>query len=182
MMREIVRCYLPPKKVPTLAFSSFEAWRGLSRNSASASEVEDNEVVRGFLSQFNVVKYGLEATIHRAVKENHDLIVDGVHVLPSALELNIERDKAIVVPMTLVVANKKTLEARLKRRAREQPERTSSRYSKQLEHIWTLQSYLVAEAEQHEIPLIFNGEIEDALHELLMHISNTIARHFPAGT
>ncbi|MGB5453348.1 MAG: ATP cone domain-containing protein [Sedimenticolaceae bacterium] len=182
MMREIVRCYLPEKMIPTLSYSSFEAWRGLRAEGKSASKVEDTEVVNGFLSQFGIVKHGLEATIRRAVKERHDLIVDGVHVLPSELDLDISGDQAIVIPLMLVVANKKTLAKRLKCRAKEQPERTSSRYLKQLDQIWTLQSYLVAEAEEHSIPMIFNSDLEEAQQELLMHISKTIAQHFPADS
>jgi 2-phosphoglycerate kinase len=114
------------------------------------------------------------------VKENYDLIIDGVHVLPSKLELDISLEQAIVIPIMLVVPNKKMLGKRLKRRAREQPERASSRYLKQLEKIWTLQSFLVTEAEDHEIPLIFNADIEEALQELLLHTSNTFTEQFPA--
>ncbi len=180
MMREIVRCYLPPTEIPTLSYSSFEAWRGLTEEGQSESEGGDAEVIRGFLSQYKVVKHGLEATIYRAVKENHDLIIDGVHVLPSKLELDIARDQAIVIPMMLAVPHKKTLRKRLKYREREQPERASSRYLKQLDQIWILQSYLVMEAEEHKIPLIINIEIEETLNEILMHISNTISRYFPA--
>jgi len=181
MMREIVRCYLPPEQIPTLAHSSFEAWRGLEKaDGESSSGRDEKEVIRGFLSQLEVVKSGLEATINRAVKETHDLIVDGVHVLPSKLDLDIAKDQAIVIPLMLVVPNKKTLAKRLKRRAKEQPERGSSRYLKQIEKIWTLQSYLVTEAEENKIPMILNVDLEEALQEILLHISKTIAQHFPA--
>jgi len=180
MMREIVRCYLPPEEIPTLSYSSFEAWRGLSECDDSSTECGDAVVTRGFLSQFKIVKHGLEATIERAVKENHDLIIDGVHVLPWKLDLDITREQAIVIPLMLVVTNKKILGKRLQRREREQPERASTRYLKQLDQIWTLQSYLVTEAEEHKIPLIFNGKIEDAMDEILMHISATIQQHFLA--
>lgn len=182
MMREIVRCYLPPAEIPTLSYSSFEAWKGLSDAAQTATECRDAEVIRGFLSQCEIVKQGLEATIYRAVKENHDLIIDGVHVLPTKLELNITSDQAIVIPLMLAVPHKKTLRKRLKHREKEQPERASSRYLKQLDQIWTLQSYLVMEAEEHRIPLIVNGDLEKALDEILMHVSNTISRHFPAGS
>ncbi|MEN8165965.1 MAG: ATP cone domain-containing protein [Pseudomonadota bacterium] len=180
MVREIVRCYLPSTEIPTLSYSSFEAWRGLVEDGESVTESSHTEVRRGFLSQFEVVKQGLEATINRAIKENHNLIVDGVHVLPSKLELDIARDQAIIIPLILVVPHKKTLRKRLKHREREQPERASSRYLKQLDQIWMLQSYLVTEAEEHKIPLIINSEIEEALDEILMHISKTITQYFPA--
>jgi len=179
MMREIVRCYLPAEEIPTLSYSSFEAWRGLTEGDEQVLECTDTKVTRGFLSQFKVVKHGLEATIRRAVKENHDLIVDGVHVLPWKLEFDIAPDQALVIPLMLVVPHKKTLGKRFKRREKEQPERSSSRYLKQLDQIWVLQSYLVTEAEEHKIPLIFNGEIEEALDEILIHISNTIMQHVP---
>ena len=181
MMREIVRCYLPAEQTPTLLHSSFEAWRGLeSDNKKESSSNNEDKVVRGFLSQFEVVRPGLEATIHRAVKEKYDLIIDGVHVLPSKLDLDTIREQAIVVPLMLVVPNKKTLGKRLKRRGREQPERASSRYLKQLDKIWALQAYLVAEAEKQKVPLVVNSDMEEALQELLMHISNTVARHCPS--
>lgn len=182
MMREIVRCYLPPAEIPTLSYSSFEAWKGLTDAGQTATECREADVIRGFLAQCEIVKQGLEATIYRAVKENHDLIIDGVHVLPTKLELNIASDQAIVIPLMLAVPHKKTLRKRLKHREKEQPERSSSRYLKQLDQIWTLQSYLVMDAEEHQIPLIVNGDLEKALDEILMHISNTISRCFPAGS
>jgi 2-phosphoglycerate kinase len=152
----------------------------LTKDGQSATDVDETEVIRGFLTQFEVVKHGLEATIHRAVKEAHDLIVDGIHVLPWRLDLDTTRDQAIVVPVMLVVPIKKTLGKRLKRRAKEQPERSSSRYLKNINQIWQLQSYLLAEAEEYDIPLIVNDDIDEALHDLLMHISNAVARHFAA--
>ncbi len=179
MMREIVRCYLPADAIPTLSYSSFEAWRGLPEDELGP-DADESKVVRGFLSQFAVVKDGLEATIYRAVKENHDLIVDGVHVLPWKLNLEtIRPEEAIVVSVMLVVPNKKTLGRRLKRRQKEQPARESSRYLKRLDQIWTLQRHLVAEAEEEKIPLIYNVEIEEALEEVLLHVNKTIMRQFP---
>lgn len=180
MLREIVRGYLPPSDVPSLGYSSFEAWRGLRAESANDAECSEAEVIDGFLAQFNIVKHGLEATVHRAVKENHDLIVDGVHVLPWRLDYNFPHNKAIVVPMMLVVPSKKTLGKRLKQREREQPDRPSSRYLRQLEQIWWLQSYLVGEAEENKTQLIFNGAMEDALHEILLYVNHAITKHFPA--
>jgi 2-phosphoglycerate kinase len=47
--------------------------------------------------------------------------------------------------------------------------------------IWALQSYLAAEAEKQDIPLIVNSGIDEALHELLMRISDTIIQGFAPG-
>jgi 2-phosphoglycerate kinase len=83
MMREIIKCYLAPHVVPTLGYSSFEAWRGLPAVETSDRKREtDNPTIAGFLAQFGNVRAALEATIARAVKERQDIIIDGVHVLP----------------------------------------------------------------------------------------------------
>ena len=46
----------------------------------------------------------------------------------------------------------------------------------------SLLSYLVTEAEEQKIPLIFNAQIEEALDEILLHINKTISRHFPPSS
>jgi len=73
MMREIIRSYLSPQMVPTLEYSSFEAWRGLPVAVEGAGSDIENPVVTGFLSQFSAMKLALEATIKRAIEERHQL-------------------------------------------------------------------------------------------------------------
>jgi 2-phosphoglycerate kinase len=138
-------------------------------------------VIDGFLAQFEAVRQGLVATVNRAVKENQDMIVDGVHVLPNRLKFDIPRELAIVIPLMLVVTNKKTLGKRLKLRAKEQPGRASTRYLKRLDQIWQLQSFLIAEAERQGIPLISNDSMEKTLEEVLLIISHSLSGHFPPG-
>ncbi|MCP3867536.1 MAG: AAA family ATPase [Gammaproteobacteria bacterium] len=180
MLREIVRCYLEPDDVPTLSYSSFEAWKGLSTQQDIPELVEPvSPVIAGFLSQFSNVRGGLEATLSRSVKEGHDLIVDGVHVLPSLLDLEAVEQQAMVVPVMLVVATKEILASRLTDRGQEHPGRASSRYLDHLEQIWELQSYLVDLAEAGKVELIFNWQIEETLLDILDRVSNRICERFP---
>jgi 2-phosphoglycerate kinase len=180
MMREIIRCYLAPHVVPTLAFSSFEAWRGLPEiESAVGGPTEVNPVVAGFLSQFGTVKVALEATIGRALKERDDLIVDGVHVLPDKLDLDAARKQAVVVPLVLAVTNAALLHHRLRRRGREQPERGSSRSTGHLDAIWNLQSYILDGAERSGIPIIANWGVEDTVQLILEEVMTLMAERFP---
>ena len=58
MMREIIRSYLAPHVVPTLGYSSFEAWRGLpALNATARKRVTDNPMIAGFLAQFAALQY-----------------------------------------------------------------------------------------------------------------------------
>jgi len=179
MMREIIRAYLSPQVVPTLGYSSFEAWRGLPGSIEGQTLEIENLVIAGFLSQFSAMRLALEATINRAIRERHHLIVEGVHVVPTELNLDIRNRNAIVVPLTLATMKKMLLRKQLKRRDRESSSQPKSRYLDKLDDIWELQSWLLSEADRAGIPIIQNWYIEDTVNEALAHVTEVIMRHYP---
>lgn len=180
MMREIIRSYLAPHIVPTLGFSSFDAWRGLPGIKAQDGQRKtDNPVIAGFLAQYSNVKLALEAAIARALKERHDMIVDGVHVLPMELDLDKAGEAAVVVSVILAVTTRKQLANQLSWRSREQPDRGSSRYLEELDAIWELQSYLLNLADKAHIPIIANWTIENTVREVLLEVNRRISEHYP---
>jgi 2-phosphoglycerate kinase len=179
MMREIIRAYLSPHLVPTLGYSSFEAWRGLPGSIEGQSLEIENLVIAGFLSQFTAMKLALEATINRAIRERHHLIVEGVHVVPTELNLDLRNHNAIVVPMKLAVMKKSLLRKQLKRRDRESSSQPKSRYLEKLDDIWELQSWLLSQADKAGIPIIQNWFIEDTVNEALGHVTKVIMKHYP---
>jgi len=179
MMREIIRSYLSPQLVPTLGYSSFDAWRGLP----GATDVEglkiENRMVTGFLSQFSAMRPALEATVDRAIKERHHLILEGVHVLPTELKLGQPGSSAIVIPIMLAVMEKSLLRKQLKRRGREKSGREALRYLEKLDDIWELQSWLLTEADRAGIRIIQNWYIEDVVREVLDLVSQRIMQRYP---
>ncbi len=179
MMREIIRAYLSPQMLPTLGYSSFEAWRGLPGSIEGQRLEIENLVIAGFLSQFAAMKLALEATINRAIKERHHLIVEGVHVVPTELNLDIRNANAIVVPLKLATMKKSLLRKQLKRRDRESGNLSKSRYLEKLDDIWELQSWLLSEADKAGIPIIQNWYIEDTVREALEYVTKVIMKHYP---
>ena len=172
MMREIIRSYLAPHVVPTLGYSSFDAWRGLPGTKVrDGHRKTDSPVIAGFLAQFSNVKSALEATIARALKERQDMIIDGVHVLPMELDLAKAREEAVVVSVMLAVTTRQQLTNQLSWRSREQPDRGSDRYLEKLDAIWELQSFLLNLADQAHIPVIANWTIEDTVREVLLEVN-----------
>ena len=176
MMREIIRSYLVPHVAPTLDFSSFDAWRGLPHAGESSG---DDPIITGFLSQFGIVRVALEATIQRAVKERQHLIVDGVHVLPSHLDLEAIRHKAILAPLMIAVTTRTHLDDHLVQRSREQPDRDSAHHREMLDAIWQLQSFLVDQAEKAGVPVIANWDPEETLASIMEEINARIRERFP---
>jgi 2-phosphoglycerate kinase len=180
IMREIIRSYLAPHVVPTLGFSSFDAWRGLPGIKVSGGKrLTDSPVIAGFLAQHANIKSALEATIARALKERQDMIIDGVHVLPMELDLVKAREEAVVVSVMLAVTTRQRLANQLSWRSREQPDRNASRYLEKLDAIWEVQSYLLNMAEKANIPIIANWNIEDTVREVLLEVNRRISEHFP---
>ena len=180
MMREIIRNYLAPHVVPTLGFSSYDAWRGLPGTKAQDNQSHtDNPVIAGFLAQHANIKSALEATIARALQECHDLIVDGVHVLPMELDLAKAREAAVVVSVMLTVTTRQQLANQLSWRSREQPDRKSSRHLEKLDAIWEVQSFLLNLAEKANIPIIANWTIEDTVREVLLEVNRQISERYP---
>lgn len=180
IMREIIRCYLVPHVAPTLAYSSFEAWRGLPEVEPLLGQmISETPVITGFLSQFGTVKVALEATVQRAVQERHHLIIDGVHVIPSRLELGKIRKKATVVPLVLAVTPIERLGRQIAHRSREQPERSSSIHRDRIDSIWELQNFFVDQAERSGIPVIANWDVDETVHQVLRQVMAEILKRYP---
>ena len=179
MMREIIRSYLSPQMIPTLGFSSFEAWRGLPASAEGSRQTAADRVVGGFLSQFAAMKLAMKATIDRAIKERHHLILEGVHVVPTEMDLDVKNTDAVVVPIKLASMKKEMLRKQFKRRGREKNGRQTSRYLEHLEDIWELQSWLLDEADKAEIPIIENWNVEDTVRAALDIIIGELMKSFP---
>ncbi len=179
MMREIIRSYFAPHVVPTLGYSSCQAWRGLPTPEQVGSRKASSPIIAGFLSQFGNVKPAVEATINRAISENQDLIIDGIHSLPWELELDKFRKRAIIVPIMLAVMRKNLLAKQLASRAREQISRKPSYHPENINDIWELQYFLLGEADQSRIPIIPNWNIESTTNELTKLISREIMKYYP---
>ena len=179
MMREIIRSYLSPQMVPTLGFSSFEAWRGLPDSADGSGQGIDNPVVTGFLSQLAAMKLAIGSTIDRALEEKHHLILEGVHVVPTEMDLKVKDGEAVVIPVLLASKKKDMLRKQLKRRGSEKSGRQTSRYLENFDSIWEMQSWLLDEAERSGTTIIENWYVEETVRTALDIIIGEIMKHFP---
>ena len=179
MMREVIRSYLSPQMLPTLKYSSFEAWRGLPGSVDETGSGIENKVITGFLSQLAAMKLALGATIGRAIEERQHLILEGVHVVPTELNLEVKKGEAVVIPFMLASMKKELLSKQLKRRGREQGTRQASHYLEHLDDIWELQSWLLDEADKAGIPIIENWYIENTVRAALDLVIGVLMKHFP---
>lgn len=91
-IREVMRVVFSRELMPTLYYSSFEAWKGLPAYLTS----ESDPVIVGFEEQVSTVAVGLQAVIDRAMRESLDIVLEGVHLVPGFIDLRQFKDAFVL--------------------------------------------------------------------------------------
>ena len=179
MMREVIRSYLAKQVTPTLQYSSFEAWRGLPPLSYATQNADSNKIINGFLAQLSAMKPAIETTIERTLQEHENLVLEGVHIVPSELDLCNTEKEAVCMQFMLATLDKKSLKKQLKKRMREHSGHSVSSHEEYIDDIWELQSWLLEAADRDDINIIPNLNVEDTVREILEIASQIILQQFP---
>ena len=177
MLREVMRMMLPRKLLPVLHESTFDAWRALPIQDAGEREREQL-VADGYRSQADLLAVPCEAAFQRAGEECVPLILEGVHAHPDLLECVPQEARAIGVHVTLAVLKAKVLKARLRGRGEEAPLRRARRYLECFDDIWSLQSFLLSEADRCEVPIITNHDKDKAIQQVILQVNYELSRFF----
>jgi 2-phosphoglycerate kinase len=177
MLREVMRTMIPKKLLPILHCSSFDAWKTLPVQVRKQRD-KDMLIAEGYRSQVDLLALPCEAVMKRAIKESVPLILEGVHSHPDLLHRLSGEHDALLVHVTLAVMNQQDLQARLRGRGMEVPQRRSRRYLKKFDSIWRLQSFLVSEAERCDTPVIPNDDKEAAIYQVISTVNSELSHHF----
>jgi 2-phosphoglycerate kinase len=177
MLREVMRMMMPKRLLPILHTSSFNAWKALPIQDLKERD-RDQLVADGYRSQADLLAVPCEAVLQRAMEESVPIILEGVHALPDLVERLPQDSDAIMVHATLAVLKPKELKARLRGRGADVPQRRAKRYLNKFDSVWSLQSFLLSEADRCDVPIITNHDKEKAIQQIILHIIHEIHRHF----
>jgi len=160
-VRQTLRAFFSPDFMPTVHYSSFEAWRGLRE-----PESAEDPVVAGFLEQTRHVMVGVRASIERALEEGWSMVLEGVHLVPGMLP---PIDGALVVHSILAIDTpEEHSEHFLIRDLATDGVRHHEKYIDALDDIRRIQSHIVGRAERMGVPVLENrGSIEATIGSLL---------------
>ncbi|UCB56140.1 MAG: (d)CMP kinase [Thiotrichales bacterium] len=172
MLREVMRTMISKKAEPILHKSSYSAWQELP-DEILETEDKGQRIYIGYCKQAEILSVAIRAVIERALHERVSVIVEGVHFHPSIIKDIIDPGEALVVPVMLAVLKRKQLQTRIKGRGTDVPQRRAARYLEHFESIWKLQSFLLSEADQTDVPIISNIDRDDVFREIMLY---TIAR------
>ncbi len=179
MLREVMRMMVPKRLLPVLHTSSFNAWKSLPTK-GEAGRDRDQLIAEGYRSQVELLAVPCEAVLQRAVEEGVPIILEGVHVHPDLLTRAPKNSDVITVHVTLAVLKSKELKSRLRGRGVEVPQRRAKKYLNNFDSIWSLQSFLLSEADRYDVPIITNEDKEKSILQIIQQVNMELAKQFTA--
>jgi 2-phosphoglycerate kinase len=148
--------------MPAIHHSSFEAGRATADDDAEGSEA----VLDGFLEQTRDVLVGVQAAIDRALEEGWSMVLEGVHLVPGMLPREIKG--ALVVQCVLAINDAEAHASHFWIRDTDsEGVRPYEKYLDAFDDIRLVQAYILGRARKNEVPVIENGNIEDAIGEVM---------------
>jgi 2-phosphoglycerate kinase len=161
-VRQTMRALFSPELMPTIHHSSFEA--GLPLHSAEEEEVDP--LIHGFLDQSRHVLVGVKAAIDRALEEGWSMVLEGVHLVPGMLPKKIQG--ALVVECVLGIDDAEAHASHFWIRDTDsEGVRPYEKYLDSFDDIRLVQTYILERARKHQVPVIGNGNIEEAIGEVM---------------
>ena len=161
-VRQTMRAFFSREFMPAIHFSSFEAGRATADEDAEGSEA----VLDGFLEQTRDVLVGVQAAIDRALEEGWSVVLEGVHLVPGMLPRTIEG--ALVVQCVLAISDAEAHASHFWIRDNDsEGVRPYEKYLEAFDDIRLVQAYILGRAQKHDVPVIENGDIEDAIGKVM---------------
>jgi 2-phosphoglycerate kinase len=171
-VRQTMRAFFSREFMPAIHYSSFEAGRMM------ADEDDGDAVLDGFLEQTREVLVGVRAAIDRALEEGWSMVLEGVHLVPGMLPAI---EGALVVECVLGIADAEAHASHFWIRDTDSDGvRPYEKYLDAFDDIRLIQTYILGRARKNGVPVIENGNIEEAIGEV-MELVLTAAQPEPAA-
>lgn len=169
-IREVMRRMLSKELVPSIHVSSYEAGKVIYKFGEMGKE---EKILYGFLDQTERVLTGVEAVINRAIKENVSLIIEGIHLIPGALDKF--KSRSYIVQLILTTLDEEIHKSRFKSREKTS-QRTSKKYLRNFKSIRLIQDYLYRTATERDIPVVENIGFDQTRERAIEMITNRLVK------
>jgi 2-phosphoglycerate kinase len=162
-VRQTMRAFFARDFMPSIHYSSFEAALGLTK---AEEEESGDAALLGFLDQTKNVLVGVEAAVQRAFDEGWSMVLEGIHLVPGMLTAEIEG--ALVVQCVLAIHDEEIHRTHFWiRDAHSDGVRAGDKYIAGLPEIRMIQEYILERARRHDVPVIENESVDDAIGAVL---------------
>jgi 2-phosphoglycerate kinase len=163
-VRQTMRAFFSREFMPAIHHSSFEAGRAIA--DADDERAGAEAVLDGFLEQTRDVLVGVRAAVDRALEEGWSLVLEGVHLVPGMLPREIRG--ALVVQCVLAITDAEAHASHFWIRDTDsEGVRPYEKYLEAFDDIRLVQAYILGRARKHDVPVIENGNIEEAIGQVM---------------
>jgi 2-phosphoglycerate kinase len=146
VIRQVLRAFFTHEAMPSVHYSAFEAG-GLE----------------GYREQAGRVATGIAAIVERAANEGEPIVVEGVHVMPGAMEPAL-RERCVIAEALVIVHDEELHRGHFSHRPGTRP---AERYLASFAEIRELQSHLADRAHLAGVEVIDNESVDAALASLM---------------
>jgi len=165
-VRQTMRAFFSREFMPAIHYSSFEAGRAVADEDADIEKA----VVDGFLKQTRDVLVGVAASIDRALQEGWSMVLEGVHLVPGMLP---PIENALVVQCVLAINDTEAHASHFWIRDTDSEGlRPYEKYLECFDDIRLVQEHIVGRARRHDVPVIENDNLEEAVVEVMELVLN----------
>ncbi|MGH3103612.1 MAG: 2-phosphoglycerate kinase [Gaiellaceae bacterium] len=157
-IRQTMRAFFSAEFMPSVHYSSFTAGTALP----DAEKEAGDALLVGFIDQTRHVLVGVQASIDRALEEGWSMVLEGVHLVPGMVTAPMAR--ALVVHVVVGIENEDIHAQHFwSRDLDSQGARAHDKYLDRLTDIRHIQDFIVDEAQKTGVPVVQNGNIEQAI-------------------
>ena len=166
VIRHVLRSFLSADFMPAVHYSAFEAAAAVEEG-----ELGDADLV-GFERQAALIGIGIAAIVERACTEGTPIVIEGVHVLPGAIDEELRR-RCLLVEALVVVRDQQLHRGHFAMRPGQRP---AGRYLDRFDEIRKLQEHLTRRATDAGVAVIDNTSIDGALADALAVVRESVSR------
>ncbi|MDA8020879.1 MAG: 2,3-bisphosphoglycerate-independent phosphoglycerate mutase [Thermoanaerobaculia bacterium] len=181
-IRQVMRMLFSPQILPAIHESSFTrppAGLGLAEElMASDDEDPQQQLVTGFMEQSARIGVGVRAVVERAIAENMNVLVEGIHLVPPIVPFADLEGACYQVPIVLATPDLEAHRTRFLTRAR-LGGRRAERYLEHFAEIRTLHDFILDQAEAEDVPYLDTTRGESAPRTLRL-ITSILQQQVPS--
>lgn len=160
-VREVMRGVFTREIMPSIHTSSFDVSRLMPDPGGDV-----DPVIAGFRQQVLAVSVGVNQIIRRAVMEGTDIIVEGAHAVPAALDLP-GSGQAVIAQMVVIVDEEQLHRSHFQARSQDARNRGADRYLRHFADIRKIQEYIRALADEHGVAVVPSWSLDATVSRVM---------------
>ena len=167
-VRQVLRTLFSKDILPDLYLSTYNAYKAVKIPIAPG----EDKVVIGYAEQAKHVAVGIEAIIGRAMQEGTDVLLEGIHILPSILADELLENPTVNL-LSLSIDSEEAHKERIAQRA-EYSSRPLESYMREFDKIRRIQNFIVEQSSSRGLPVIDNLDMDRSVEQIIKKVTINI--------